>query len=216
MAHPCIQGWTRDLPSMAAARRCDLRQDTKESIQLRSQALEESSVTEEGLPASPQMGLASDKMPIDRRQRCCTPRTQGHGFRGIKSPGAGRHTLPRLGRYCSSNCSAPVTCTAKGTSLKAVPRDAFPNPPPRVHHLLSCSLERAVLQLQKSLNCSSSLKLCAGTSGSMRALQEDAANPKPKNLCETRTQGAVVTGQDGAGGVGHRVQQQAMMWGRTQ
>lgn len=105
-------------------------QDMKESIQLRSQALEESSVTEEGLPGSPQTGLASDKMPIDRRQRCCTSRTRGHGFAGIKSPGAGRHTLLRLGRYCSSNCSAPVTRRAKGTSLKAVPRDAFQNPPP--------------------------------------------------------------------------------------
>lgn len=101
---PCVWGRTRDLPSMAAARRCDHLQDMKESIQLRSQALEEFSVTEEGLPGVPQMGLASDKMPIDRGQRCCTSRTRGRGFTGIKSPGAGRHKLPRLGRYCSSNC----------------------------------------------------------------------------------------------------------------
>lgn len=30
--------------------------------------------------------------------------------------------------------------------------------------------------------------------------REDTANPKPENLCETRKQGAVVTGQDRAGG----------------
>lgn len=155
-----MHGQTRDLLSMTAARRCNRLQDMKECIQLRSQALEESSVTE-GLPGSLQTGLASDKMPIDHRQQCCMSRTRGRGFTGIKLPGAGRHTLPRLSRYCSSNCSAPVTCRAKGTNLKAVPRDAFQNLPPQAHHLLSCSLGQAVLQLQKSLNCSSLLKtLC--------------------------------------------------------
>lgn len=88
-----MQGWRRDLPSVAAARPCHRLQDTKESIQLRSQALEESSATEEGLPGWPQTGLASDKMPIDGRQQCCTPRTRGRGFAGIQPPGAGRHSF---------------------------------------------------------------------------------------------------------------------------
>lgn len=45
-------------------------------------------------------------------------------------------------------------------------------------------------------------------------MQEDTANPKPKNLCKTKKQGAVVTGHWRSWA--SCLQQQAVMWGRTQ
>lgn len=84
-----MRGWTRHLPSVAAARPCHRLQDTKEWIQLRSQALEESSATEEGLPGWPQTGLASDKCLLMAGSDAARP---GRGFTGIQSPGAGCHS----------------------------------------------------------------------------------------------------------------------------
>lgn len=75
--------------------------------------------------------------------------------------------LPRQGRYCSSNCSAPVTRRAKGTSFKAAPGDAFQNPPPQAAQfnapLLGASNYAAAEIAKLLLPCS---KLCAGTSSS--------------------------------------------------
>lgn len=105
---------------------------------------------ERGFPGAPQTGLAQEhKMPIDRGQR--RRRTRGRGFVGIKSPGAGRRTLPRQGRYRSSNCSAPVTRRVSKLSPEMLFEIFLPEP----HNLMHCSLERAITQLQKSLNRSS-------------------------------------------------------------
>lgn len=118
--------------------------------------------------ASNGAGLRKTKCLLIVGSDAARRRTQGRGFVRIKSPSAGRHTLPRQGRYCFSNCSAPVTRRAKGTSFKAVPGDAFQNPPPQVTQLnaplLGASNYAATEITKLLLPCS---KLCASTSSNM-------------------------------------------------
>lgn len=85
----------------------------------------------------------------------------------------------------------------------AVPRDDFQNPPPCAHYLLSCSLERAVLQLQKSLNCSSPAQNSALAPVAVRGLCGRTLPTQNPRICaklKNKELLSLVTG-----GAGHRV-----------
>lgn len=121
-------------------------------------------------------GLRKTKCLLIAGSDAARRRTRGHGCLGIKAPSAGHRTLPSLGRYCPSNCSAPVARRAKGTSFRAVPREAFGLP--ELHKSLCCSLERAMMQLRNHLNCSSPAQNSALAPAAARGSVGGCCQPK--------------------------------------